>query len=170
MNILTFDFECTTWNKGNAFDRRNFAVCLGIRWLDRKQTEVFYDLSPQSQDWIDIQESILDADMLVGFNLKFDLHWLRRLGINFEGKRVWDCQLAEFLLNNQKTPYPSLDQAAAKYGLHKKLDVVKLEYWDKGKNTDEVPREILTEYCAHDVELTEQVFRLQYQQFTGKEI
>ncbi len=162
VNILTFDFECTTSNKANPFDQTNRAVCLGLS-TDQHSEVIYFPCS--HEDFMYIQGFVDSADLLVGFNLKFDLHWLRRIGINFEGKRVWDCQLAEFLLNNQKTPYPSLDQAAEKYGLHKKLDIVKTEYWDKGIATDAVPREILSEYCLHDVALTEQVYFRQREQF-----
>lgn len=164
INILIFDFECTTSNKGNPFDQTNKAVCIGVKWLMNDSSwppTIIYD------SFSNVQEMVNRADMLVAFNAKFDLHWLRKVGISFEGKRIWDCQLGEFLLNDQKTPYPSLDQAAEKYGLDKKLDVVKLEYWDKNIDTDEVPREILSSYCKQDLILTEQVFLKQREQFEG---
>jgi DNA polymerase-1 len=103
--------------------------------------------------------------LLIGFNLKFDLHWAKRCGISYEGFKVWDCQLAEFILERQTKAYPSLANTAIKYGLPAKLDVVKTEYWDKGVDTDAVPRDILTEYANHDVELTYMVYLKQKEQF-----
>lgn len=165
MKPLVFDFECLTHNNGNPFDSRGRAVCIGLRTEGR--TEVIY-FPCSVEDMLYIQGYVDNASLLVAFNAKFDLHWLRKIGINFADKAIWDCQIGEFLLENQKNPYPSLDQAAEKYGLPKKLDIVKLEYWDKGINTDEIPPEILTEYCGYDVELTEQVFLKQQEIFKGE--
>jgi len=96
--------------------------------------------------------------MLVGFNIKFDLHWIRKYGINFQDKRIWDCQLVHFILMGQSKPYPSLNQVCEHYGLETKLDIVKEEYWKNGIDTNEIPRDILDEYLLKDLELTEQVY------------
>lgn len=162
MNVLIFDFETTVSNKGHFADQTNKAVCLGVKWnmSGNSWTPTIY-----YENMIEAQEAFNRADMLVAFNAKFDLHWLRNIGIDFSDKRIWDCQLAEFILNNQKTPYPSLDKAAVKYGFPLKLDVVKTDYWDKGIDTDEIPREILSDYLTQDLVLTEQVYLKQISQF-----
>lgn len=157
MNILTLDVETTISNKGNPFDQTNNLVLVGTKRLGEKALcNLSFDLVCQEINW---------ADILVGFNIKFDLHWLKNFGINFEGKRIWDCQIGEFILNYQKTPYPSLNQACEKYGLPQKLDIVKTEYWDKGIDTDQIPLDILSDYLEQDLILTEQVFLKQRQQF-----
>lgn len=165
MNILTLDVETSISNKGNPFDTSNQLVCVGVKWLiddNPWQPTIFYD------DYSSLQEIINRADLLVGFNIKFDLHWLRRAGISFSGKRVWDCQIGEFLLESQLNPYPSLNQACEKYGLPTKLDVVKTEYWEKGIDTPDIPHEILSEYLTQDLLLTEQVYLKQAEQFEGE--
>jgi DNA polymerase I-like protein with 3'-5' exonuclease and polymerase domains len=86
------------------------------------------------------------------------MHWWRHWGINFENKRIWDCQLAEFLINNQIGAMPSLNECLEKYGIELKYDVVKEEYWKKGKNTDEVPWDILSTYAMGDVTKTYQLY------------
>jgi DNA polymerase I-like protein with 3'-5' exonuclease and polymerase domains len=159
MNILILDVETTISNKGNPFDKRNKLVAIGLRWLHSKGSQICWE-----PEWL-AHQMIDEADILVGFNIKFDLHWLRRVGINFEGKRIWDCQIGEFILENQHNPYPSLNQAAEKYGLGQKLDVIKTDYWDKGIDTDQIPREILSEYLTQDLVLTEKVFLKQQEQF-----
>jgi DNA polymerase-1 len=80
------------------------------------------------------------------------------------GRRVWCCQVAEFLLLRQGRSYPSLEQAVVGRGLGSKIDVVKLEYWDKGVNTHEIPRHILSEYALKDVELTYELWRRQQEE------
>jgi len=159
MNILTFDYETNTFAKGNAHSLQGKAVCVGYK--DNTQpTECTFDLV------------ILDLtyftyfDLVIAFNAKFDLLWNKKLG--FESpKAVWCVQLAEYMLDRQK-PYPSLEETAKKYGLSSKLDIVKLEYWDKGIDTEHVPKEILSEYCRQDVELTFQVYTLQRAQFESR--
>jgi len=83
---------------------------------------------------------------------------------------VWDCQIAEFLLESQRNPYPSLAKACEKYNIPAKMDIIELEYWDKCIDTDEIPKDILLEYNKHDVIITEQVFKKQYEQFNGVEL
>jgi DNA polymerase I-like protein with 3'-5' exonuclease and polymerase domains len=68
-------------------------------------------------------------------------------------------------LTGQKNAYPSLNEVAEYYGLPCKLDVVKTEYWEVGLDTDQVPWDILLEYCEHDVWLTEQCARRQMQEY-----
>lgn len=164
MNVLTLDWETTIRNKGNPFDLTNKGVVIGFKWLDMNP----FDLYTEGM-WLELSQNTVNrAELIVGFNLKFDLHWCQREGIDFSGKRIWDCQLAEFILEDMKNPYPSLDQAAEKYGLDKKLDVVKTEYWDKGIDTDAIPREVLSDYLRQDLALTEQVYLKQKEQFEGE--
>jgi len=153
MNVLTSDFETTNFNTGNPFDQRNFAVCLGWKWNDE----------PSYADY-EFQLNQFNADLWVFFNAKFDLHWYRKLGYTLP-QRVWCCQLAEFLLEGQKNRYPSLEQAAQKYSLGHKIDIIKTEYWDKGINTDAIPKELLSEYVCQDVDLTYMVYQKQLEQF-----
>jgi DNA polymerase I-like protein with 3'-5' exonuclease and polymerase domains len=159
MNVLILDVETTISNKGNAFDKTNKLVCVGVR--DKYgNTGIWYE-----DGFHYTQEEIDKSDLIVGFNIKFDLHWLRNIGIDISKIKVWDCQLAEFLLSHQQNKYPSLDEAAEKYGFNKKLDIVKNEYWDKGIDTDMIPRDILSDYLIQDLILTQQVYERQLAQF-----
>lgn len=171
MNILTLDVETTISNKGHWADRRNKLVMVGLKWLDSKP-ETLNMLTDSLELWDFnvkyIQTRIEQADIIIGFNIKFDLHWLMSIGINVNNiKRVWDCQIAEFLLEAQRNPYNSLNDALIKYRYSTKLDVVKTEYWDKGIDTDVIPVPVLQEYLQYDLRGTENVFKKQYEQFTG---
>jgi len=161
MQELIVDVETTISNKGGPFDQTNTCVCIGVK--DNSNISIAYE---EHFDYL--QEIIDQAEILVGFNFKFDLHWLRRIGIDISEITVWDCQLAEFILNNQKTPYPSLDSCAIKYGFPLKLDVVKTQYWDLGIDTNEIPREVLSEYLSRDLDLTQQVYAKQKEQFENE--
>jgi len=161
--VLIYDVETTTSNKGNPFDATNKLVMSGFKLRDDIHT-IQFDVKEQTQRFFD------ESTLIVGFNIKFDLHWSRRIGVDISKIVVWDCQIAEFLFNRQATRYPSLNAAAEKYGFDIKLDVVKTEYWDKGIDTDEIPKDILTEYLQGDLILTEQVFKKQVFLFLGIEL
>lgn len=165
MNILILDVETTISNKGHFADRNNRLVMVGLKWLGQPSA-CYYTLGYDHKNII--QDSINIADLLVGFNIKFDLHWLRNYGIEFSYKKIWDGQLAEFLFESQTNKYPSLNQALEKYRLPSKLDIVKTEYWDKGIDTDQIPTGILREYLAGDLEGTEGVFLKQKELFKGE--
>lgn len=156
MKHLTLDVETTIQNKGNPFSRLNKLCLIGL--YNNGIYDIEYTEHPYRDDLDRVQSVINDHDMLVGFNIKFDLHWIRKYGIDFSEKRIWDCQLVHFMLTGQSKPYPSLNQVCEHYGLETKLDVVKEEYWKNDIDTNEIPRDILDEYLLKDLELTEQVY------------
>jgi DNA polymerase I-like protein with 3'-5' exonuclease and polymerase domains len=153
--MLYFDVETTTRNKGNPFDHNNILVCVG--WFLNGQSGIWYYDQP-----IEILREVFKEKEWCAFNAKFDLHWMRRLGIALPEK-VWCCQLAEFLINRQSNAYPSLEDTCNSYGIEGKYDQVKKEYWDKGIDTIEIPREILTPYCLQDVKILHNLRTLQLQ-------
>jgi DNA polymerase I-like protein with 3'-5' exonuclease and polymerase domains len=167
MKYLILDVESTTSNKGNPFDLTNGLISVGLKFVDGDVKIVGYPFDKlQNKVKVDyIQKNIDNADCLVGFNIKFDLHWLKRIGIDFSNKLIWDCQIGEFLIGCQLHPYPSLNDAANRIGVPPKLDIVKEEYWDKGIDTDKIPIEILSDYLAQDLVLTQQVFEDQQEVF-----
>jgi len=159
MNELILDIESTISSKGNPFDERNKLCYVGL-YNDTvcDLVDVDYSGTPYRERLEFIQRRIDSHSILVGFNIKFDLHWIRKYGINFVDKRVWDCQLVHFILTNQQYPYPSLNGVAEYYGLGSKLDVVSTEYWSNNIDTTDVPKDILEQYLKQDLELTYQVY------------
>lgn len=161
---LVFDFEATgaQRNRAHPFDHRNKACNVGFRNIDTGETYVFkleYDESPYGSALKEIQKLLDGCRLLIGFNAKFDAHWLRRYALSLGlTTKLFDCSVAWFILNNQRTRYPSLDLVANSYGLETKLNIVKTEYWDVGLDTDQVPYNILEEYLRQDLVVTEQVY------------
>lgn len=163
MDVFALDVETTISNTGDPFDETNFLV-LGAYG---DSTNYYRFLSRDVQR---VQEVLDSAKLVVLFNAKFDLHWLRRIGCTINPRlAIWDVQLAEFILSNQKWKYPSLDKTCDKYGIGHKLDVVKLEYWEKGIDTDKIPFEILDEYLQQDISLTYQAYLRQVEEFKKPE-
>lgn len=162
---LILDVETTISNKGNPFDETNKLCYVGLLDTSHNLFSIEYNDQPYKKHLEEIQSRIDDAEVLVGFNLKFDLHWLRKYGINFMGKRLWDCQLVHFILTGQQYPYPSLNSVAAYYNLGSKLDVVATEYWANKIDTPNIPADILEEYLLGDLQLTQKVYEKQQEEF-----
>ena len=163
MDVFALDVETTVSNKGNAFDSTNQFI-LGAIGTDT--TYINYTVS----NWDSIRSYINTSKLVVLFNAKFDLHWMRNLGLDINPRlSIWDCQLAEFILSNQRNKYPSLEEAAIKYNLGHKIDVIKEEYWKKGIDTDKIPFETLDEYLRQDISLTYRLYLKQVEEFKKPE-
>ena len=120
--FLILDTETTSKNAGHPFDPANKLLFVGlydgdnIRIFDIEFTEKPYGKSIQ-----EIQDFLDGYDVIVAFNAKFDLHWLRRYGIDFSNHFVWDLQYAEFCFAGQQWSMPSCDDACSRRSLQGKL-------------------------------------------------
>ena len=164
MNILALDTETTTFNKGNPYDQRNRLVCISFARTSSSGAYSMDDLGNVIRD-------VETVDLLVGFNFKFDLAWLLKVGVyQLSSKQIWDVQIAEFILSNQTNRFPSLNETCERYGLETKLDVVKTEYWDKGIDTDKIPWDVLASYATRDAELTLACYHAQRKLMTPAQV
>lgn len=159
MKILSLDVETTTSTKGDPFDSTN--SCVSVAWHDGISSHCVNVYERCGRALAEVQEAIDSCETLVGFNIKFDLHWLRNLGLRFNHRRVFDCQVAQYVISRQRTKYPSLAGCLELYGLEGKIDIVKEEYWDKGIDTPDIPWDILSAYNITDVEQTYQLYLAQ---------
>lgn len=157
-SILFTDVETSIYNKGNPFDPRNFLVSY-VTISKQSGTCFKYYNDP---DFIShMRSAVANVSLVVGFNIKFDLHWMERIGVVLDPSvKIWDLQLGEFILSGQSLPYDSLDAACGRYGLPRKPDVVK-SYWDRGISTEHIPIPILQEYNIHDVETNVALYNFQ---------
>lgn len=135
-----------------------------------EDTDVSFNYHTSIDFLIELRMLMQQAKLIVGFNLKFDLSWASRVGIKPPDKvRIWDCQLAEFIITGQKGSYPSLDDCCAKYNLGSKDDKI-AEYWAQGIDTEFIPQEELEFYNNLDVELTYRLYLAQKAIMTEKQI
>lgn len=118
-------------------------------------------------DWLKIPE---DCWLIVAHNAAYEISWfLSKARDEFEaflkrGGRVWDTYHAEYILSDQTSLYPSLDETAPKYGGTHKVDGIKI-LWEQGVLTSEIDPMLLHEYLCGpggDVENTAKVFYGQY--------
>lgn len=154
--IVSLDVETTMSPNSDPFSSKSKLCRIGLKRHGKDASCVTGEFHEN------IQKGLDKMDMIVGFNLKFDLKWMIKTGYKFDDVMLWDCQYAYFLLHNQSTEYPSLNEALEEAGIPVKLDIVKTEYWDNGIDTPFIPLPILDEYLTGDVEKTLQLFHWQY--------
>lgn len=172
MSYVTWDCETTTHTsfkrKANPFDKANHVVTHGFKHKgETGVTEVRFGRERPGHRWLapilhPLQEGGFRTKLIFGFNIKFDLlHALQdpgNMGMWMDyvagGGNVWDCQLAEYLLNGmvQSEHMVSLDEVAPRYGGNVKVDEVKA-LWKAGVQTYDIEPELLSRYlCGGDNE------------------
>ena len=109
-------------NKADPFVSKNKIVWSGWKIIngDGNATQVITRAGYE----IPIKEN----DLIVGQNIKFDLHYLMRKKENKEALKtasIWDTQLAEYILTGQQSKMVSLDTLSQKYGGTVKDDKIK---------------------------------------------
>jgi DNA polymerase I len=166
MNILALDTETPKFDKkepwrGNVYGDSRAPVCYSYAVEDYSTAEK-WDVDAVA----DMQGMLKHNDLIVGFNFKHDLAYLIREGVDFSSVKVWDVQIAEFLISRQRNKFPSLAQTCERLGIPGKQDVVKEEYWEKGVDTQDIPWEVLSEYAANDAAITLEAYKRQLQDMT----
>ena len=139
-DYTVLDAETTTHNKGHPFDPRNKLISYAYTW----DTALYFKYYTDP----DFRQFPKGRNTYVGFNIKFDIHWLFPDGVPPEVE-VWDCQLAEYFLRAQHPDAQmcSLTDTAPKYGGTGKIDEVKA-LWDAGVKTSEIPEDLLIDYLV----------------------
>jgi DNA polymerase I-like protein with 3'-5' exonuclease and polymerase domains len=99
------------------------------------------------------------AGVVVAFNAKFELHWLRRFGILVD-KPIWDTQLYEFIVSGQNPAMPSLEGVCKKYSLGEKYTEIE-ELWAMNLDARLIARETYVNRVTSDVELTLRLYAFQ---------
>lgn len=170
MSYLVVDLETTvgeTYKRvSNCFDAQNYIVLCAVKEKNKEAIvlaageleRLFLKLTP-------------DIKYLVGQNFKFDLLWLWHIPALrkwiHDGGKIWDTQLAEYLLSGQSHLYPSLDELSLKYGGTQKDDFVKQQF-ATGVGSELIDLDILSTYAKGDVNNTELIFLKQVQQARSK--
>lgn len=166
MTYATWDIETTITEsfkrKANPFDKSNWCVTHGFKLKGGAVTEHRFGSSRPPAGWLapvlqPQPDGTFKTKLVIGFNIKFDLlHalqdsdnlylWMRYVA---GGGNVWDCQIAEYLLNGmgQQDQMLSLDEVAPRYGGNVKVDEVKV-LWKAGVNTHEIEPQLLTRYLC----------------------
>jgi DNA polymerase I-like protein with 3'-5' exonuclease and polymerase domains len=123
MNLIVFDTEYTyEFSKGNIFDPRNNIVSIAVLAIcgERKRLYQyhFYEPSVSNCTLDDLHRVFSDYQaLLIGHNVKVDVHWLDKLGIK-HGERYYDTMFTAFVLaEGQRKPLSLKHLSGAKQEL-----------------------------------------------------
>jgi DNA polymerase I-like protein with 3'-5' exonuclease and polymerase domains len=160
---LTIDIENTVTKKDgkmylDPYEATNKLVMIGC--LDDNGNETIYDMD---SGFVDVQDMLNKATVLIGHNVTYDLMWLWECGFKYNGV-IFDTMLAEYVLsrgNPEKYSF-SLEACADRHELNtRKQDTLK-EYFAKGMGVDEIPKQELKEYLRADLKATQELCASQY--------
>lgn len=124
-------------------------------------------------DWLHIPDSVW---LIVMHNAPFEMDWAlvqqRPEIMKFlkRGGRIFCTAYAHYLLSNQLSTYPSLNEIAPLYGGTPKVDGIKV-LWEQGWRTSQIDRALLKEYLLGpegDVENTRRCFYGQVEQLQAR--
>lgn len=155
---LVFDVETTIKHHGNPYCPSNSLISFSHR-TELSESSFHYYTEPDFSTRL--RELFSSATLLIGVNLKFDIAWAIRYGAVIpKGCRIWDCQLAEFILSGQTNSFASMESLCVRYSIPGKEDAV-AQYWAQGIDTPDIPVEVLKEYGNGDVERTWLIYQAQ---------
>lgn len=167
MSYVVLDLETTMQYGGYGRDSNPFfdkILCIGLKYdfvgqncgyRDGRSKSISDTLKTFALDYLP-SGAINTKDMIIAHNAKFDLLFLWR---NDEiqdffkrGGRIFDTQLAEYIISGQRHKYPALRNIAVNnYGCKERVKHI------EGKKTQDVDIKLLLEDVRNDVLDTEQV-------------
>lgn len=123
----------------------------------------------------ELKQLLLECDVIVGHNLTFDLSYMFKnqelIDFFIRGGRVWDTQVAEYILTAQQHQYASLSELQNKYlGQYEKITRIS-KLFKAGYGADKIiqaknrcPKlfSLFNKYCLSDGESTLKIFKSQY--------
>jgi DNA polymerase I-like protein with 3'-5' exonuclease and polymerase domains len=155
-NFLVLDFETTNKDHGSALHPDNSLV-LGVWWVNGGD---LVTLRANEYGMGKLLEAIDKVDFIVAHNTKFELQWLKRMGVDLTNIVAWDTMLGEIVLHgNIKQPL-NLGSVAGRYGFPVKEPFIDMCI-KHGVCPSTLPESLLTRRCQYDVAVTALVFKAQ---------
>jgi DNA polymerase I-like protein with 3'-5' exonuclease and polymerase domains len=169
---IILDIECSTTKingktNPSPYLTTNKLVSVGYVDIDTgehdyfifKHNELDDDGTIKRENYDKLQNILNKATLIGGHNIKFDMSWLLECGFTHNAE-LYDTMIAQYVFSKGLKVPLSLDACCERYGLTKKLDVLKT-YFAKGLNTNEIPLAELIEYGQQDIASTLELYNKQ---------
>ena len=153
--------DLTPFNPSNQLVSVGLAQHVNGAWDDTKYFCINHSSEPSYPDGKPIIQNYLNTcTLLIGHNIKHDLKWLYSCGFTYDGK-VWDTQLAEYILQRGAKKPLSLAVLAEEHDLPRKKSDLIQNYMDRRESFYNIPWEVIEEYGMADVVSTCALYDLQ---------
>ena len=130
---------------------------------DEETVYIVRTADASSTDWATFKDVLKDATYVVAHNAKFDVAWLREVGIDCRSKII-DTMINEYILNKGIRDKLSLKALAEKYDVTRKDDSL-ADAFKEGLNYSDMSKEDQTTYLYYDIVATAEVFERQEAMF-----
>ena len=153
------------YNKDNTFVALGYTLRSPHGYLLEGDTEVVI-LNVNDNNFTEFntfKRVLSNAKYIVAHNAKFDVAWLREIGIDCDVKII-DTMISEYVLNKGVRDKLSLDALSHKYDTTKKQGVLK-DMLGKGLNYSDLPKNLQISYLRDDVLATADIFQKQERLF-----
>jgi DNA polymerase I-like protein with 3'-5' exonuclease and polymerase domains len=174
-NYVVLDFETGILDKGSALESRNRLVFAS--WIQNAERTSKASLQSRKQstiqsgrlglgvrfhfgdeyDQAELKRAVESADFIVAHNAKFELQWLKRIGVDISKLLVWDTMLGEYVQAGNRRRNLSLEETAKRRGFGGKVSLVSTLI-EGGVCPSEIPEEWLIEYGCEDTRLCHEIF------------
>jgi len=157
-DYLVFDFETTNLDKGDPLNENNSILL--IAWQRNGDERGVHVRNPEPIHIEDFLNEVERADFIVAHNAKFELGWLKRLGVGLEKTLPFCTQLAEYVLRSNRRGKLSLEECLRRRKLGGKESIISA-MMGAGICPSEMPENWLKKYAKTDVEQTYKLFKSQ---------
>ena len=146
---VVFDVETSRFPDGSPYRPSSELISHCTYFPDEEQTNFSYYTDADFTQRL--RDDLSKASLVIGINLKFDLAWASRYSASLAPRcRIWDCQLAEFILSGQTNSFWSMDDLCNLYSIPGKQGGLE-EYWEAGIETKDIPYDVVKQYNIADV-------------------
>lgn len=168
--LLILDLETTTqWNdkypKGNPspFIPENYLVSAG--WWDSYKRDYYYDFYNHNDlthpaPLANLQQALSRTSLLVAHNAKFELSWLKAIGLEYNGKLA-DTMLREYILARGQKLSVSLEESCKRREVALKKSELIEGYLKQKIGFEAIPMPLVEEYGLADVRSCKELYEHQ---------
>lgn len=160
---IVFDVETTNYNFGSAFDARNFLVCIVVyvSWNSHYFKYHSLDSSVSNCTLSDIRTIFRENKeaTIIGHNLKFDIHWLDKEGIE-HGEIYFDTMFPAYIWSEGQ--YKKGDFTLDRLSGSSKENLGNLLVHKHEINPADMPPKWAIRYCVQDVRATKDLAKRQF--------
>lgn len=138
----------------------NFLVSGGLKTDDEPTDYLWFQHSdiPPTEGAVETTQKWLDSlDLLICHNSKYELSWMKAIGLKYEGK-VFCTQIAEYVLARGVKKSFKLKECLDRRKLPSKRTDLIDQYMKDGVTFDLIPAEVVEEYGIADVDCTKALY------------